>query len=674
MHVADEFQGDYRALKSDLIYHAHRYYVLDAPEISDADYDERYQKLLSLEQSHPELVGADSPSQRVGAAPLDCFTSVAHRLPMLSLDNAFSDDDMQAFNKRVQDRLASDQQMIYACEPKYDGIAVSLMYEQGVLVRGVTRGDGQRGEDITQNVKTIPSIPLRLHGEDHPDIIEVRGEIYMPRAGFDAYNAKAIAKGGKPFVNPRNAAAGSLRQLDSKITAARPLEMCAYSTGFVDGGELPKTHFETLRLMQSWGFLVSALAEIADGDEGCIDFYTQLAAKRDSLPFDIDGVVFKVNDRALQARLGFVAKAPRWAIARKFPAQEQITRLNGVEFQVGRTGAITPVARLEPVFVGGVTVSNATLHNREEIERLDIRIGDSVVVRRAGDVIPKIVSVVPSKRPVAAVKVVFPERCPICGSALESNDDEAAIRCNAGLTCPAQMKEAIKHFASRNAMDIDGLGDKLVELFVDKALIAGIADIFLLKKDDISALEGLGEKSAHNIIAAIEQAKITTLPRFLFSLGIREVGQATSRSLAQYVGDLPAIRDATIETLEDVPDIGPVVAANIRDFFEGERNIQTVEALIAAGISWPAVVLASEEERPLLGKVCVLTGTFEGMSRSEAKERLQNLGAKVSGSVSKKTDLVVAGPGAGSKLTKAQQLGLDIIDEGQLVELLGRYE
>ncbi len=674
MAVSTQIAEDYRKLKDELIYHAHRYYVLDAPEISDADYDKRYQHLLSMEQSYPELVSDDSPSQRVGAEPLAEFTSVEHRLPMLSLDNAFTEEDIVAFDKRIRERINHEVDIQFSCEPKYDGIAVSLIYQQGLLVRGATRGDGKRGEDITQNVKAVPSVPLRLQGKLLPDTVEIRGEIYMPRRGFEDYNKRALARDEKPLINPRNAAAGSLRQLDAKITASRPLAMCAYSIGYIDGGELPRHHSEALKLIQQWGFLVSDYAAVAVGARACNDYYDRLSNVRATLPFDIDGVVFKVDEFAKQARLGSVAKAPRWAIARKFPAQEEITVLKGVEFQVGRTGTITPVARLAPVFVGGVTVSNATLHNREEIDRLDVRIGDSVVIRRAGDVIPQIAAVVQSKRPANAEPIHFPSACPVCQSPVLFVEDQAAIRCSAGLSCPAQMKESIKHFVSRNAMDIEGLGDRLVELFVDLGFIKTIADIYLLKKAEIAELEGLGNKSAQNLIDAIEKSKLSTLERFLYSLGIREVGQATSLNLARHFADFNLIRSADVEALQEVPDVGPVVAEHIQRFFSSEKNNAVVDALLAHGVTWPIPEQPSQEATPLADRVCVLTGTLEQLSRTEAKERLQSLGAKVVGSVSKKTNLVIAGPGAGSKLDKANELNIEIIDEAQFMTMLGRYD
>ncbi len=669
MAELDDVRANLESLKHELNYHGHRYYVLDDPEIPDAEYDRLFRKLKSLEEKHPELISEDSPTQRVGGAPLSQFTSVKHEVAMLSLDNAFGAEDMIAFDERVKDRLKSDDTIEYACEPKYDGIAISLLYRNGVLVRGATRGDGQSGEDITQNVRTIGTVPLKLFGSGYPSTLEVRGEIYLPHEGFEAINKKAIDKGEKTFVNPRNAAAGSLRQLDSSVTAQRPLVMCAYSVGWYEGGEVPSTHLGILDSLSEWGFYVSEQRKLASGVEECQSYYEDLSEQRPSLPFDIDGIVFKVNSIALQSELGTISRAPRWAIAYKFPAQEEITVLNDVEFQVGRTGAITPVAKLEPVFVGGVTVSNATLHNRDEIERLDIKIGDSVIVHRAGDVIPKVVSVVLSKRPENAKHIVFPERCPVCDSLVASNEGEAVYRCTGGIICGAQQKEAIKHFASRNAMDIDGLGDKIVEQFVDNKLIQSVADLFCLEKQTIASLDRLGDKSAENLLASLEKSKRTTLDRFIFALGIREVGQATARNLAQYFGNLTSVRQASLEDLQRVPDVGPVVAEYIVAFFAQAQNNHVVDALIAAGVVWEDIDV-EHKSLPLDGKTFVLTGTLEAMSRNEGKEKLQMLGAKVSGSVSAKTDCVVAGPGAGSKLAKAESLGIDVIDEAAFVALL----
>ncbi|WP_210395705.1 NAD-dependent DNA ligase LigA [Motiliproteus sediminis] len=659
-------------LREQIDEHNYRYYVLDEPSVPDAEYDRLMAQLRRLEQAHPELVSADSPTQRVGATPLAAFDSVAHEVPMLSLDNAFDAADLRDFDRRVHERLglAAEQPVIYACEPKLDGSAVSLLYEQGVLVRGATRGDGSTGEDITQNVRTIDSIPLKLRGGGWPQRLEVRGEIYMPKASFEALNERARAEGSKTFVNPRNAAAGSLRQLDARITASRKLEMCAYSVGLAEGGGLPPTHSEILYQLQQWGLRINAEMAVVEGVEACLDYYQRLGAKRNELPYEIDGIVFKVDELALQQRLGFVSRAPRWAIAHKFPAQEEMTELLGVEFQVGRTGAVTPVARLKPVFVGGVTVSNATLHNMDEVERLGVMIGDTVIIRRAGDVIPQVVSVVEARRPADACPVELPRSCPVCGAAVERAEGEAAARCSGGVSCGAQRKEAIKHFASRKALDIDGLGDRLVELLVDKGLVQNLPDLFSLQHPQVAGLERMGDKSADNLLAAIEASKATTLPRFLYALGIREVGEATARTLAQHFGELEAIQTADEGALLAVPDVGPVVAQHIAVFFQQPHNLEVIAALRAAGVHWPAIEAPGADTQPLAGKTYVLTGTLEVMSRNDAKARLQELGAKVAGSVSAKTDCVVAGPGAGSKLKKAEELGIPVLDEAGLLALL----
>lgn len=663
---------EYTELKQTLSHHGYLYYVTDSPEISDAQYDILFKQLLDLEASYPELKTPDSPSLRVGGAILSAFESVAHQIPMLSLDNAFNENDVVAFDKRIKDRLNTKGDIIYACEPKYDGIAVSVMYRDGMLFQAATRGDGTTGENITENVKTLHSVPLRLLGDGWPALVEVRGEVYMPKKGFTDYNRKALERGDKMFVNPRNAAAGSLRQLDSSITAKRPLEMCAYSLGVYDGENAIASHSDMLNKLQEWGFKLSSESKVVTGAQGCLDFFNQLAEKRNSLPFDIDGVVFKVNDFVQQQRLGFVSRAPRWAIAHKFPAQEEITQLNDVEFQVGRTGAITPVARLKPVFVGGVTVSNATLHNREEIDRLNLRIGDHVVVRRAGDVIPQIVAIVESKRLPDAQAIVFPNECPVCSSPIVAIEGEAAVRCSGGLICPAQRKEAIKHFASRQALDVEGLGDKLIEMLVDKALIHSVADLFSLCVEDLCVLERMGEKSANNVVSALEKAKTTTLPRFIYALGIREVGQATAANLASHFMTLDNLQHANVEQLQTVSDVGPVVADYVVAFFAEESNRDVISRLLQAGVHWPAIEKVDTDTLPLKGKVFVITGTLETMSRDEAKDKVVALGAKVSGSVSGKTDCVVAGPGAGSKLTKAQSLGVEVIDEDALIALLSR--
>tara|TARA_R110000850_G_scaffold32094_2_gene87987 strand:+ start:6057 stop:8099 length:2043 start_codon:yes stop_codon:yes gene_type:complete len=662
-------------LRGEINRYNYQYYVLDEPTVPDAEYDRLFQRLKSIEQQHPEWITPDSPSQRVGAAPLASFTTVAHEKPMLSLDNAFADDDLIAFDKRLKDRLGVDGAIEYACEPKLDGIAISLLYEDGLLVRALTRGDGLNGEDITANVRTIKSVPLKLYGDDYPSRLEVRGEIFMPKAGFAALNEAARAADEKVFVNPRNAAAGSLRQLDSRITAKRPLQLCAYSVGIHEGQALPAKHTDILHHLKRWGFAPNDQLKTAQSIEDCIAYHQALGEKRDSLAYDIDGVVFKVNAIEQQEALGFVSRAPRWAIAYKFPAQEEMTTLDAVEFQVGRTGSITPVARLAPVFVGGVTVSNATLHNRDEIARLDVRIGDTVIVRRAGDVIPQVVAVVKERRPDDASEIVFPSECPICGSPATEVPGEAAIRCEGGLICPAQRKEAIRHFASRKAMDIDGLGDKLVEQLVDKSLITTVADLFGLTREQLAGLERMGEKSADNLLAALEKSKTTSLARFIYALGIREVGEATARNLSAHFGQLDALAEADEETLQSVDDVGPVVAHFIRDFFVEPENIDIINRLRAIGVNWQEVDKTAEPDvpQPLADQTVVITGTLESMSRDEAGEKLRALGAKVAGSVSKKTSFIVAGPGAGSKLSKAEALGVKVLDEAALLALLAEH-
>lgn len=662
-----------KVLQEQLNNHNHRYYVLDDPQIPDAEYDRLLRELQDLEKCYPELSAPDSPTQRVGAPPLKGFATVAHEMPMLSLDNAFNSEEMREFDRRIHDRLKIEGDIEYACEPKLDGLAVSLLYRDGVLVRGATRGDGQSGEDITQNVRTIGSIPLRLSGVGFPPVLEVRGEIYMPKSGFEAMNDAQRAKGEKVFVNPRNAAAGSLRQLDSRITATRPLEMCAYSTGWVEGDEgdlaLPESHTARLERLAQWGFLINAQMRAVKNIDECLEYFSRLGDIRDSLSYDIDGIVFKVNAHSLQRQLGFVSRAPRWAIAHKFPAQEEMTRLLDVEFQVGRTGAVTPVARLEPVFVGGVTVSNATLHNRDEIARLSVKVGDTVIVRRAGDVIPQVVSVVLEKRPGDALEIIYPEHCPVCDSPVETLPGETVARCTGGLICGAQRKEAIKHYASRKALDIDGLGDKLVELLVDEKLIDAVADLYALELSQISQLERMGEKSAANLLRALEASKNTTLAKFIYALGIREVGEATARNLARHFGRFEDIAAASEDTLQRVDDVGPIVAHFIADFFAQPHNLEAVAALRDAGVHWLDEDV-SAQELPLDGLTYVVTGTFSQIKRAEAKTHLQNLGAKVAGSVSAKTHCVIAGPAAGSKLTKAQELGIDVIDEDALLALL----
>ncbi|EGQ8144731.1 NAD-dependent DNA ligase LigA [Vibrio parahaemolyticus] len=658
-------------LKESLHYHAVRYYVEDNPEIPDAEYDRLMRELLEIEAQHPDLVTVDSPSQRVGGKPLSEFSQVTHEVPMLSLDNAFDDSELDSFHKRAQDRIGGESIKQYCCEPKLDGLAVSLLYENGILVQAATRGDGTTGENITENVRTINAIPLKLRGDDWPARLEVRGEVFMPKAGFEKLNELARQKGEKVFVNPRNAAAGSLRQLDSRITASRPLSFYAYSVGVVQGADLAASHYKRFLQIKSWGLPMCPETKRVDSLADVKTYYQDILQRRDALPYEIDGVVIKIDDIAVQERLGFVARAPRWAIAYKFPAQEEITTLNEVEFQVGRTGAITPVAKLEPVFVGGVTVSNATLHNADEIERLQVKIGDQVVIRRAGDVIPQVVSVIKERRPETARDIIFPTQCPVCDSHVERIEGEAVTRCTGGLVCQAQRKQALKHFVSRKALDVDGLGDKVIEQLVDREMVETPADLFKLSAGVLTVLERMGPKSAQNIVNALEKSKLTTLPRFLYSLGIREVGEATAANLAQHFKSLEAIQAATEEQLIAVQDIGVVVAKHITTFFEEEKNQAVVQDLLVQGIHWPEVSAPEQgAELPLEGKTVVLTGTLSQLGRTEAKEALQSLGAKVTGSVSKKTDILFAGENAGSKLAKAQELGIEIKTEQDLLELI----
>ncbi|HIF9204976.1 TPA: NAD-dependent DNA ligase LigA [Photobacterium damselae] len=671
--MSNELHQELLSLREQLDYHGYRYYVEDNPEVPDAEYDRLMQRLLTIESEHPEWVTIDSPSQRVGGVPLDGFTQVKHELPMLSLDNAFNDDELRAFQKRIQDRLNDASAIQYCCEPKLDGLAVSLLYENGVLVQAATRGDGTTGENITNNVRTIRSIPLKLQGNDWPTRIEVRGEVFMPKKGFEQLNQRALKKGEKTFANPRNAAAGSLRQLDSKVTATRPLSFYAYAVGIVEGRELEGSQYDRLCQLKSWGFPMSPEIRRVDSIEEVICYHQMIGEKRESLEYDIDGVVIKVDKVDTQLQLGFVARAPRWAIAYKFPAQEEMTLLNNVEFQVGRTGAITPVAKLEPVFVGGVTVSNATLHNADEIARLGVMVGDTVIIRRAGDVIPQIVSVVESRRPADASPVIFPTECPVCQSKVERIEGEAVARCTGGLFCQAQRKEALKHFVSRKALDVDGCGEKVIEQLVDREMVTTPADLFRLSAGVVTALERMGPKSAQKLVDALGNAKETTLPRFIYSLGIREVGEATAANLAHYFETLEALMTASKEQLIEVPDVGEIVAAHIFNFFREEHNLAVVNDLRDVGIHWPDIEkVADDVELPFEGKTVVLTGSLSQLSRTEAKEALQKLGAKVTGSVSKKTDLVVAGEAAGSKLTKAQELGIEVWDEQQLIDFMQR--
>ncbi|WP_213716761.1 NAD-dependent DNA ligase LigA [Cedecea lapagei] len=670
----DSIEQQLNHLRTTLRHHEYLYHVQDNPEIPDAEYDRLMRELRALEETHPELITQDSPTQRVGAAPLSEFTQVRHEVPMLSLDNVFDEASYLAFNKRVLDRLKSSDALTFCCELKLDGLAVSLLYEDGVLVRAATRGDGTTGENITSNVRTIRAIPLKLHGDNIPRRVEVRGEVFLPQAGFEKINEEARRTGGKVFANPRNAAAGSLRQLDPRITAKRPLTFFCYGVGLLEGGELPASHMARLQQFKAWGLPVSDRIRLCSTPEEVLAFYHQVEADRPTLGFDIDGVVIKVDSLALQETLGFVARAPRWAVAFKFPAQEQMTTVRDVEFQVGRTGAITPVARLEPVQVAGVLVSNATLHNADEIERLGLRIGDRVVIRRAGDVIPQVVGVVESERPEDTQAIVFPTQCPVCGSDVERVEGEAVARCTGGLICGAQRKEALKHFVSRRAMDVDGMGDKIIDQLVEKEYVHTPADLFKLTAGKLTGLDRMGPKSAQNVVDALEKAKETTFARFLYALGIREVGEATAAGLAAHFGTLDALISASIEELQKVPDVGIVVATHTFNFFAEESNRDVIRQLTEeAGVHWPApvVVKAEEIDSPFAGKTVVLTGSLSILSRDEAKDRLTALGAKVAGSVSKKTDLVIAGEAAGSKLVKAQELGIQVIDEAEMIRLLG---
>ena len=655
-------------LRQDLRRYEYEYHVLDNPTIPDAEYDRLFHQLKALEAAHPELITADSPTQRVGAKPLSGFAQIRHEIPMLSLDNAFSDEEFYAFVKRIEDRLIRlPEPLTFCCEPKLDGLAVSILYVNGVLTQAATRGDGTTGEDITANIRTIRNIPLQLLMDNPPARLEVRGEVFMPHAGFERLKQQALEKGEKTFANPRNAAAGSLRQLDPKITSKRPLVLNAYGIGIAEGVDLPNTHYDRLQWLKSIGIPVNPEIRLCNGTDEVLDFYRDIQNKRSSLGYDIDGTVLKINDIALQEKLGFISKAPRWAIAYKFPAQEELTRLNDVEFQVGRTGAITPVAKLEPVFVAGVTVSNATLHNGDEIERLDIAIGDTVVIRRAGDVIPQIIGVLHDRRPADARPIVFPETCPVCDSAIVRIEGEAVARCTGGLFCAAQRKEALKHFVSRKAMDIDGVGGKLIEQLVDRELIHTPADLFKLDLTTLTRLERMGAKSAENALASLEKAKNTTLARFIFALGIREVGEATALNLANHFKTLEALQNADLEALQQVPDVGEVVANRILAFWQEPHNVAVVNDLIQQGVHWDDVEVKEVGENIFKGKTVFLTGTLTQMGRNEAKALLQEMGAKVSGSVSAKTDFVIAGDAAGSKLTKAQELGVAVLTEEEFL-------
>jgi DNA ligase (NAD+) len=670
MTISVEIRERTKLLCERLHEYNYNYYVCDNPTVPDAEYDRLFKELQSLEAHYPELLTPTSPTQRVGVTPAKGFSTAHHGLAMLSLDNAFSESDVFAFDKRIHERLENTSPIAYVCEPKLDGLAVNLLYVEGQFVRASTRGDGVVGEDISHSVRTISAVPLVLRGSGYPEEMEVRGEIYLPKAGFEKLNAGLRAKGEKTFANPRNAAAGSVRQLDPRVAATRPLTIFCYGVGKAD--LKTKHHSEILEHLKSWGFRICPDIKVVQGIEGCLKYYAEIGKKRDNLPYEIDGVVYKVNDIALQERLGWVTRAPRWAIANKFPAQEQITQIHAVEFQVGRTGTLTPVARLEPVLVGGVTVSNATLHNMDEIARKDIRVGDTVIVRRAGDVIPEVVSVILDSRPQKTSPIHLPLHCPVCHSDVIKPEGEAAARCMAGLFCAAQRKEAIRHFASRKAMDINGLGRKLVDQFVDLNLLKTVADIYTLQAEQLIELDRLGEKSVHKLLDAIEHSKKTTLSRFLYSLGIREVGESTALALARHLHTLDAIMEASEETLQNIPDIGPIVAVHIVSFFHQKHNREIISQLQTAGVYWPEEV-GAPHATPLSGQTFVLTGSLETMTRTEATEALQKLGATVSGSVSKKTTYVVAGAEAGSKLDQANKLGVKVLTEKEFIEAYERY-
>ncbi|MDQ3796117.1 MAG: NAD-dependent DNA ligase LigA [Pseudomonadota bacterium] len=658
-------------LRERVNHHNYRYYVLDDPEIPDAEYDRLLRELQSLEAQYPDLVSPDSPTQRVGAEPLKAFGEVTHELPMLSLANAFTEDEMRAFDKRIRALLDCSKPIEYAAEPKLDGLAISLLYRNGVLVRGATRGNGVKGEDITQNVRTIHTVPLRLVGYEYPTLVEVRAEVYISKQDFERLNASARERGERTFVNPRNAAAGSLRQLDPRLTAKRPLSVFCYGVGKLEGQNPPDRQSALLEQLRAWGLRVCPETEIVQGAEGCLHYYRSISARRSALPYEIDGVVYKVNRLDWQRQLGSVSRAPRWAIAHKFPAQEELTQIVDVVFSVGRTGALTPTAQLEPVFVGGATVSNATLHNMDEIERKDVHIGDWVIIRRAGDVIPEVVRVVRERRPEHARRIQLPVRCPVCNSDVIRPPGEAVARCAGSLICAAQRKEAIKHYASRRAMDIEGLGDKLVDQLVDRNLVNRIDDIYRLTADQWASLERMGEKSARNLIEALEKSKRTTLANFIYALGIREVGEATAQALSLHFGNLESIMAADTGTLQEVMDIGPVVAEHITSFFQQELNREVIAALRELGVSWPNAEPAAGIAKPLTGHTYVLSGALPSLTREQAKQRLQKLGAKVSSSVSKKTTAVIAGEDPGSKYEKAVALGVPIIGEDELMDLIG---
>lgn len=671
MQILNTHKHRAEKLRNLLNEYSYHYYVLDAPLVPDAEYDRLFKELQKFEEEHPELITSDSPTQRIGEKPISYFRPIAHKIPMLSLDNAFNDEDVHNFDRRIHERLESDASIEYVCEPKIDGVAVSLVYENGVLVKAATRGDGITGEDILQNVRTISSVPLHLRGSDFPKILEIRGEVYLSLEAFEQINARAKKTGEKVFVNPRNAAAGSLRQLDPKITASRPLNIFCYTVGEVSGGELPKKHWQILKKINELGLRINPEIKLVKNISECLTYFKQMAQKRASLSYEIDGVVYKVNDIALQEQLGYVSRAPRWAIAHKFPAAEEITKLLNIEFQVGRTGALTPVARLQPVFVGGATISNATLHNIDEVWRKDVRVGDSVIVRRAGDVIPEVVGIVKDRRPPHTKEVKLPTHCPICGSDIVKAEGEVVARCSGGLFCQAQRQESIRHFASRLALDIKGLGEKLIEQLVAEHIISNVADIYTLKVEQLAELERMGKKSAEKLVQAIDKSKRTTFAKFIYALGIREVGEATAQSLANHFTAMENLMHADLEELQKIPDIGPVVATHIVTFFHQKHNRELIEKLLSAGITWPKV--QTLKQQPLAGEIFVLTGGLQTMSREAAKEKLQSLGAKTTETVSKNTTCVIVGADPGSKLQKAKELNIKIIEEKDFLDLLKKY-
>jgi DNA ligase (NAD+) len=668
--VRREAEDRIAELRAQIAHHDELYYEQDNPEIPDAAYDQLMIELRGLETQFPDLITPDSPTQRVSGAPVATFGTVTHRVPMLSLDNAFSDEDVAAFDRRIHERLGVSEDLDFVAEPKLDGLAVTVIYRDGKYEQAATRGDGVRGEDVTANVRTIRGVPRTLK-QAAPRVLEVRGEVFMPIAGFEEMNRLARERGEKVFVNPRNSAAGSLRQLDPKATASRPLDMFFYALGVVEGGTMPDTQQGLLHAFRDWGLPVNREAQLVRGVAGMLGYYRDIGARRSQLAYQIDGVVYKLNGRADQERLGFVSRAPRWAIAHKFPAEEATAIVRGIEFQVGRTGALTPVARLEPVFVGGVTVSNVTLHNIDEVHRKDVRVGDTVIVRRAGDVIPEVVSVVLANRPEGGpAPIELPDKCPVCGSPVVRVEGEAVARCTGGFTCRAQRQEALRHFAARRAMDIEGLGDKLVEQLVERNLLRSPADIYSLTLEQLTELERMGEKSAANLLTAIEQSKRTSLPRLLFALGIPDVGEATALALAQHFRSLPKLMDASADEIQRVQDVGPVVAAEVAAFFASADHRKVIGELQKRGLEWPAMEARSVEGQPLAGLTFVITGTLESMSREEAQEALVALGAKVSASVSKKTSFVVAGAVAGSKLRKATELGVRVLEEKEFLAVL----